>query len=56
MSQEKPQTRPGDVTQLLRSIGEGNQHAAADLLPLVYAELRRLAVSRMAQLPPGQTL
>lgn len=56
MSQKKPQSNPGEVTQLLRSIGEGNQHAAAELLPLVYAELRRLAVSRMAQLPPGQTL
>lgn len=56
MSQKKPQSSPGEVTQLLRSIGEGNQHAAAELLPLVYAELRRLAVARMANLPPGQTL
>jgi RNA polymerase sigma factor (TIGR02999 family) len=56
MSLKKPHTSPGEVAQLLRSIGEGNQHAAADLLPLVYAELRWLAVSRMAQMRPGQTL
>ena len=30
--------------------------AAAELLPLLYKELRRLAVSRMAKLPPGNTL
>ncbi|MCZ6836873.1 MAG: ECF-type sigma factor [Planctomycetota bacterium] len=56
MNPKKPQAKPGEVTRLLQSIGEGNQHAAADLLPLVYAELRRLAASRMAHLPPGQTL
>jgi len=31
-------------------------HAAEDLIPLVYDELRRLAASRLAHLPPGQTL
>jgi RNA polymerase sigma factor (TIGR02999 family) len=30
--------------------------AAADLLPLVYTELRRLATTRLAAEPPGQTL
>ena len=44
------------MVTLLRTIDEGQPHAAAELLPLVYAELRRLAVARMAQLPPGQTL
>jgi RNA polymerase sigma factor (TIGR02999 family) len=45
-----------DVTQLLVLIGEGNQQASAELLPLVYDELRRLAAERMAHERPGQTL
>jgi len=45
-----------DVTRILEAIGEGNQAASAELLPLVYAELRRLAASRMAVEKPGQTL
>ena len=45
-----------DVTTLLAAIGGGDRRAASELLPLVYGELRRLAVSRMAKLPPGQTL
>lgn len=36
------------------AFGEG--HGAADLLPAVYAELRRLAAALSSQLPPGQTL
>ena len=46
----------GDVTRLLQAIDGGDRRAAADLLPLVYGELRKLAVSRMARLAPGQTL
>lgn len=45
-----------EVTQLLHAAGDGDRQAAADLLPLVYAELRRLAESWMARTPPGQTL
>jgi hypothetical protein len=45
-----------DVTQLLNAIDEGDLHAAGQLLPLVYDELRRLAVQRLAQEKPGQTL
>jgi RNA polymerase sigma factor (TIGR02999 family) len=45
-----------DVTQLLNAIEGGDPHAAADLLPLVYDELRRLAAQKLAQEPPGQTL
>ena len=45
-----------DVTQILNQIQQGNAAAAADLLPLVYAELRRLASHRMALEKPGQTL
>jgi RNA polymerase sigma factor (TIGR02999 family) len=45
-----------DVTQLLAKIESGDPSAAEQLLPLVYAELRRLAAVRMAQEKPGQTL
>ena len=45
-----------DVTLLLDAIRSGRSDAASELLPLVYAELRRLAGSRMAHLAPGQTL
>lgn len=37
-----------DVTQLLEAIGRGDQKASAELLPLVYEELRQLARARMA--------
>jgi RNA polymerase sigma factor (TIGR02999 family) len=45
-----------DVTRILSAIEAGDQHAAADLLPLVYEELRRLAVAQMAREKPGHTL
>jgi RNA polymerase sigma factor (TIGR02999 family) len=45
-----------DVTCLLSAIAGGDPHAAADLLPLVYDELRRLASQWLAQESPGQTL
>jgi len=45
-----------DVTQVLRRIEQGDAAAAGQLLPLVYDELRKLAVSRMARENPGQTL
>jgi hypothetical protein len=44
------------LTRILASIEQGEPHAAAELLPLVYDELRRLAVEKMAQEQPGQTL
>jgi RNA polymerase sigma factor (TIGR02999 family) len=49
-------TLMSDVTRILSAIEQGDPHAAGQLLPLVYAELRRLAVERMAQEKPGQTL
>ena len=56
----EPRVAPGnyrrDVTLLLDGIGSGKSAAASELLPLVYAELRRLAASRMAHMPPGHTL
>jgi RNA polymerase sigma factor (TIGR02999 family) len=45
-----------DLTHLLKAIDSGDPSAAAQLLPLVYDELRRLAAGRMAQEKPGQTL
>jgi RNA polymerase sigma factor (TIGR02999 family) len=44
------------VTRLLDAAAAGDSHAAAELLPLVYAELRMLAAQRLAQEKPGQTL
>src|SRR4029453_8125216 len=45
-----------DVTQILSAIEAGDQHAAGELLPLVYDELRILAAARLANEKPGQTL
>jgi RNA polymerase sigma factor (TIGR02999 family) len=45
-----------DVSQVLNAIEQGDPRAAEQLLPLVYAELRRLAAARLAQEKPGQTL
>ena len=45
-----------EVTQILDAISQGNPKAAAELLPLVYDELRRLAAFKMASESPGQTL
>ena len=47
---------PADVTQLLNAAQAGDASAAADLLPLVYDELRRVAATRMAREQPGHTL
>jgi RNA polymerase sigma factor (TIGR02999 family) len=45
-----------DVTRILSAIEQGDPHAAEQLLPLVYDELRKLAAQKMAQESPGQTL
>ena len=45
-----------DVTRILSAIDQGDPHAAEQLLPLVYDELRRLAAEKMAKENPGQTL
>ena len=47
---------PGRVTQVLKAVEDGDPHAAEELLPCVYAELRTLARSLMAKAPPGNTL
>src|SRR5437763_10343306 len=45
-----------DVTQVLNAIEQGDSHAAEQLLPLVYDELRKLASRKLSQEKPGQTL
>jgi RNA polymerase sigma factor (TIGR02999 family) len=45
-----------DLTHLLTTAGAGDPGAAAELLPLVYDDLRRLAAHRLAHEAPGQTL
>src|SRR5437667_1124836 len=45
-----------EVTRILSAIEQGDPHAAAQLLPLVYEELRQLAAQKLAQEKPGQTL
>jgi RNA polymerase sigma factor (TIGR02999 family) len=45
-----------EVTRILSALKQGDRHAADQLLPLVYDELRRLAAAKLAQERPGQTL
>jgi RNA polymerase sigma factor (TIGR02999 family) len=45
-----------EVTRILSALEQGEPHAAEQLLPLVYDELRRLAAEKLAQERPGQTL
>src|SRR6266496_4044403 len=45
-----------DITRILSAIDQGDPHAAEQLLPLVYDELRRLAAQKLASERPGQTL
>ena len=51
-----PARASGDVTLILSRIEQGEPLTAEQLLPLVYAELRKLAATKMAQEKPGQTL
>src|SRR4051812_18361118 len=45
-----------EVTRILAAVERGDAHAAAQLLPIVYDELRKLAAQRLAHEAPGQTL
>jgi RNA polymerase sigma factor (TIGR02999 family) len=49
-------TDMSELTRLIDAAAGGDHQAAADLLPLVYDELRRLAATRLAAEQPGQTL
>lgn len=51
-----PARAAGEVTLILSQIEQGEPQSAEQLLPLVYAELRKLAATKMAQEKPGQTL
>src|SRR5262249_24474981 len=52
-----PRTPPmSEVTRILSAIEQGDPHAAEQLLPLVYEELRQLAAQKLALEKPGQTL
>ncbi len=54
MSTSRPDEN--DATRLLSAVEQGDPKAAAELLDLVYDELRRLAAFKLAQESPGQTL
>src|SRR5439155_6703806 len=45
-----------EVTRILSDLAQGDAHAAGQLLPLVYDELRKVAAARMADEAPGNTL
>src|SRR5438309_4766505 len=45
-----------EVTRILSAIDQGDPHAAEQLLPLVYEELRKLAAEKLAHETPGQSL
>ena len=45
-----------EVTKIIHAIEAGDPYAAAELLPLVYDELRKIAAQRLAQEKRGQTL
>lgn len=45
-----------EVTRILSAVQQGDAHAAEQLLPMVYAELRKLAAARLDHEKPGQTL
>src|SRR5579864_2388990 len=45
-----------DMTRMFNAIEQGDPHAAEQLLPLVYDELRKLAAQRLSKESPGQTL
>lgn len=46
----------GEASRILERIRQGDPHAAEQLLPLVYDEMRKLAAHKLAQEKPGQTL
>jgi hypothetical protein len=50
------QYRDEDVTRILTAIERRDEKAADTLVPLVYQELRKLAVAKLTKEKPGQTL
>jgi RNA polymerase sigma factor (TIGR02999 family) len=56
MGDEAENTASDQVTRILGALQAGEPGSSAELLPLVYDDLRRLAAARMARLAPGQTI
>ncbi|MGA7411082.1 MAG: sigma-70 family RNA polymerase sigma factor [Bryobacteraceae bacterium] len=56
VEEAKVEPLPADVTSLLNKLAAGDQAVAAELVPLVYEELRRLAAFRLRQERPNHTL
>jgi RNA polymerase sigma factor (TIGR02999 family) len=56
LAQPTVQSSMNDVSRILDQIQQGDPHAAKQLLPLVYEELRKLAAGHMANEAPGHTL
>src|SRR5262245_13440129 len=56
MSTLSSSAAPGDITLLLQKAESGDAQAAAQILPLVYDELRKLAAAKMQREPAGLTL
>lgn len=56
MSEHIPLDETGEVTRLLQNLNEGNREAADALIPLVYAELRKLAAHYLKSERAGHTL
>jgi RNA polymerase sigma-70 factor, ECF subfamily len=54
--EEVVDSSPADVTSLLNQLADGDQEAAARLVPLVYDELRRIAAARLRRERPDHTL
>src|SRR5262249_8589852 len=55
-AQERGGPTMSEATRLLEAANRGDRQAAADLLPMVYDELRKLAAARLAREQTGQTL
>src|SRR5262245_36062114 len=51
-----PERAMNEVTRMLSAIQSGDPHAADELIPLVYDELRMLAAQLLNREPPGQTI
>src|SRR5580658_7837741 len=47
---------PPDISTLLAAWGDGDQEALAQLMPVVYLELRRIAREYLLRRQPGHTL
>lgn len=56
MALQQDEMRPGEITEVLRQVTDGKEDAQARLMPLVYAELRRVAAAYMRRERPGHTL